>query len=50
MLDLFARFRAKAPEAKISRAAPLVSLSQLGRPQWSPREARVLAETVETAT
>ena len=44
MLDLFARFRAKAPEAKISRAAPLVSLSQLGRPQWSPREARVLAE------
>jgi HK97 family phage portal protein len=44
MPGLFSRFRSRPPEAKVSRAAPLISLSQLGRPLWSERETRVLAE------
>jgi HK97 family phage portal protein len=32
-----------APEAKASRAAPLVALNGVGRPQWSPRDVAALA-------
>ena len=32
-----------APEAKASRAAPMVALNGVGRPQWSPRDVAALA-------
>ncbi len=44
MFSIFSRLLGQAPEAKLSRAAPLLAFANLGRPLWSERETRVLAE------
>ena len=43
LAELLSPFRRRPPEAKASRAAPLIALFSAGRPRWTPRDYASLA-------